>query len=117
MQTSQCRCAAGAYNFKASRSAGEPARAPKTRLAGAIIATASPAGLTAPAHAGSCPQGQARANPLAGAPTTATNVTDEVIGSVDLAKEIGVDARDLRLRRLVLEPKQRPSGDGPSGER
>ena len=76
----------------------------KTRLAVATFATASTIALSAPAHAGSCPQGQERANPLAGAPTAPAAVTDDIIGSVDLAKEIGVDGRDLRLRRLVLQP-------------
>jgi len=59
---------------------------------------------TTPAFAGSCPQGQESANALAGAPTMPSGVTDDVIGSVDLAKEINVDNRDLRLRRLVLQP-------------
>jgi len=58
----------------------------------------------APAFAGSCPQGQEQANPLAGAPTMPSMVTDNVIGSVDLAKEINVDNRDLRLRRLIVQP-------------
>jgi len=76
----------------------------KTRLAVATIATASTIALSAPAQAGSCPQGQERTNPLTGAPTAPIAVTDDVIGSVDLAREIGVDGRDLRLRRLVLQP-------------
>lgn len=76
----------------------------KTRLAVAIIATASTVALAAPAQAGSCPAGQERTNPLAGAPTAPANVTDDLVGSVDLAREIGVDGRDLRLRRLVVQP-------------
>jgi quercetin dioxygenase-like cupin family protein len=70
------------------------------RLAAATAAFAT----AAPAFAGSCPQGQEKANPLAGAPTMPSMVTDDVIGSVDLAKEIDVANRDLRLRRLVLQP-------------
>ena len=31
-------------------------------------------------------------------------VTDTVIGSVDLGPEIGVDGRQLRTRRLVVQP-------------
>lgn len=33
-----------------------------------------------------------------------SGVTDDVIGSVDLAKEIGVENRDLRMRRLIVQP-------------
>ena len=33
-----------------------------------------------------------------------SNVTDDVIGSIDLGAEIGVQGRDLRLRRLVVQP-------------
>lgn len=73
------------------------------RFAALLVATVA-GGLSAPAFAGSCPQGQERANPLAGAPTMPSNVTDDVIGSVDLKKEIGVDNRDLRLRRLIVQP-------------
>ena len=65
-------------------------------IAGAVISS--------PAFAGSCPQGQEIANALTGAPTMPANVTDDVIGSVDLAKEIAVKDRDLRLRRLVVQP-------------
>lgn len=57
-----------------------------------------------PAFAGTCPAGQAAANPLKNAPTMPSNVTDTLIGSVDLAKEIGVANRDLRMRRLIVQP-------------
>jgi quercetin dioxygenase-like cupin family protein len=57
-----------------------------------------------PAFAGTCPAGQTVANALAGAPTAPVKVTDMVIGSVDLQKEINVDNRDLRMRRLVVQP-------------
>lgn len=57
-----------------------------------------------PAFAGTCPAGQTTANPLAGAPTAPINVTDTLIGSVDLEKEIDVANRDLRMRRLVVAP-------------
>ena len=69
-----------------------------------IAAVAATFAAAAPAFAGSCPQGQEQANPLAGAPTMPSMVTDDVIGSVDLAKEINVDNRDLRLRRLIVQP-------------
>lgn len=76
----------------------------KTRLAVAMIATAASFAAAPAAFAGECPAGQVRANPLAGAPTMPANVTDDVIGSVDLGREINVADRDLRLRRLVVQP-------------
>ncbi len=69
-------------------------------LTGAVLA----AGLSTPAFAGECPAGHARQNALAGAATAPANVTDTVIGSVDLGSEIGVAGRDLRLRRLIIQP-------------
>lgn len=59
---------------------------------------------TTPAFAGTCPAGQETANPLANAPMAPSDVTDTLIGSVDLQKEIDVANRDLRMRRLVVEP-------------
>jgi quercetin dioxygenase-like cupin family protein len=41
---------------------------------------------------------------LANAPTMPKSVTDTVIGSVDLGPEIGVNDRQLRTRRLVVQP-------------
>lgn len=77
----------------------------KTRLAVAMIAATAPFALSAPALAADgCPAGQMRANALPNAPTMPSNVTDDVIGSIDLAKEIGVADRDLRLRKLVVQP-------------
>lgn len=76
----------------------------KTRLAVAMIAAALPFALAAPARAGGCPAGQMGDNALAGAPTAPSGVTDDVLSSVDLQSEIGVDGRDLRLRRLVIQP-------------
>jgi quercetin dioxygenase-like cupin family protein len=75
----------------------------KTRAA-AIIAAALFAGLAAPAFAGTCPAGQMAENALAGRLTMPKAVTDDLLGSVDLGKEIGVAGRDLRLRRLVVQP-------------
>ncbi len=43
-------------------------------------------------------------NPLANAPTMPKDVTDTVIGAVDLGKEINVEGRQLRTRRLVVQP-------------
>ena len=68
---------------------------------GAAVATI---GLPSVAHAGQCPSDQIRANALAGHPTAPNAVTDDVVGSIDLGPQIGVAGRDLRLRRLVVQP-------------
>ena len=62
------------------------------------------AGVASPAFAGQCPANEVRDNALAGHPTAPSNVTDDIIGSIDLGAEIGVQGRDLRLRRLVVQP-------------
>jgi quercetin dioxygenase-like cupin family protein len=73
----------------------------KTTVAAGIIALAA-IGSATPAMAGQC--AAAGANALTNAPTMPQGVTDTVIGSVDLGKEINVDGRQLRTRRLVVQP-------------
>jgi len=73
----------------------------KAPIAAGIIALAAISGAT-PAFAGQCQT--TGANPLANAPTSPKDVTDTVIGAVDLGKEINVDGRQLRTRRLVVQP-------------
>ena len=58
----------------------------------------------APAMAGTCPADQVGANPLSGAPTKPKDVTDTVMGAVDLGPELQLEGRSLRLRMLVLQP-------------
>ncbi|MDQ4419267.1 cupin domain-containing protein [Sphingobium sp. DEHP117] len=70
----------------------------------AALGLAAVAVFSTPAFAGDCPQGQEKANPLANAATMPKDVTDTVIGSIDLGKEIGVEGRQLRTRRLVIQP-------------
>lgn len=74
----------------------------KTTLA--LIAALAVASTAAPAFAGTCPAGREGANPLAGAATMPSKVTDNVLGTVDLGPEINVAGRSLRLRKLVLQP-------------
>jgi quercetin dioxygenase-like cupin family protein len=74
----------------------------KTKLAAAAIAVAA-FGAT-PALAGQCPAGQETANSLADRATAPKDVTDDVLGSIDLGQQIGVQGRDLRLRKLVVQP-------------
>lgn len=73
-------------------------------LAAAAIAVAAPFAFSMPALAGDCPSEQEMANALDGHPTMPSNVTDTVIGAIDLGAEIGVDGRQLRTRRLVVQP-------------
>ena len=68
----------------------------KTTVAAGIIAIAA-LGAT-PAMA------DQHVNPLTNAPTMPKDVTDTVIGAVDLGKEINVKGRQLRTRRLVVQP-------------
>jgi quercetin dioxygenase-like cupin family protein len=74
----------------------------KTKLATASIAVAAAASFASPATAASCPT--AGANDLANAPTMPKGVTDDVLSSIDLGGEIGVAGRQLRTRRLVVQP-------------
>jgi len=73
-------------------------------LTATALALAAPVALSAPALAGDCPSGQEMANALPNHPTAPSNVTDTVIGSIDLDTEIGVQDRLLRTRRLVVQP-------------
>jgi quercetin dioxygenase-like cupin family protein len=72
-----------------------------TKLATAAIAIAA-ASFATPALASEC--SAPGANALANAPTMPKGVTDTVIGAIDLNSEIGVDGRQLRTRRLVIQP-------------
>lgn len=71
-----------------------------TKLSLAVAAIAL--GGATPALAGQCQA--AGANALANAPTMPKDVTDTVLAAVDLGKEINVDGRQLRTRRLVVQP-------------
>lgn len=69
-----------------------------------MLALCAAASLASQALAGECPAGQSAANPLVNHPTEPKGVTDTVIGSIDLGKEIGVERRQLRTRRLIVQP-------------
>ena len=68
----------------------------------AVAAIAVAAGFSTPALASQC--AAPGTNALANAPTMPKGVTDTVIGSIGLGTEIGVDGRQLRTRRLVVQP-------------
>jgi quercetin dioxygenase-like cupin family protein len=73
----------------------------KASIAAGFVAIAAISGAT-PAMAGQCQA--AGVNALANAPTMPKDVTDNVIGAVDLGSEINVEGRQLRTRRLVVQP-------------
>jgi quercetin dioxygenase-like cupin family protein len=73
----------------------------KTAAAACVAAIALSA---APAFAGECPADQVGANALPDAATMPARVTDDVIASIDLGNGYGVPGRNLRMRRLVVEP-------------
>lgn len=73
----------------------------KMPIAAGVIALAA-IGSASPAMAGQC--STAGVNPLANAPTMPKGVTDDVLAAVDLGPEIKVDGRQLRTRRLVVQP-------------
>lgn len=68
------------------------------------LAPAIALGVATPTAAGECPADQVGPNPLANAATAPRDVTDTLIGAVDLGPEINVAGRSLRMRRLVLRP-------------
>ena len=67
--------------------------------AAAITLAAAPA-----AFAGECPADQVGANALADAATMPSRVTDDVIASIDLGQGYNIPGRNLRMRRLVVQP-------------
>lgn len=69
----------------------------KSSLAASFIAAIALGGAT-PAMA------DQHTNSLANAPTMPKGVNDTVIGAIDLGPEINVDGRQLRTRRLVVQP-------------
>lgn len=68
------------------------------------VACVAAAAFAAPAFAGECPADQVAANALANAPTMPSNVTDDVIASIDLGNGYNIPGRNLRMRRLVVQP-------------
>jgi len=74
----------------------------KTMITGVAALAATLAFASPAAAAGLCPKPGSMS--FANAPTMPKGVTDTIIGSVDLANEIGVDGRMLRTRRLVIQP-------------
>lgn len=74
----------------------------KTLSAASLLALGSFA-LTPAAMAGDCPAGKQGASPLA-VETMPKDVTDNVIGAIDLGNGYNVAGKTMRLRKLVLQP-------------
>ena len=74
----------------------------KTIFKGAPLALASVLAFASPAIAGTCPT--PGSVDFANAPTMPKGVTDTVIGAINLGPEINVHGRQLRTRRLVVQP-------------
>lgn len=72
--------------------------------AGALAVALATTALPFSAWAGECPEDQVGTNELKDYPTKPKGVSDEVIGSIDLGPELGVNGNDLRLRRLIVQP-------------
>ena len=71
-------------------------------VAALALASSLAAGATLAAE---CPAGKGGANVRAPDTTSASGVTDTVVGMIDLSKEPAhVDGRLLRLRKLVVQP-------------
>lgn len=74
----------------------------KTALAAAPLAALAALAVASPATAGTC--ARPGDNALANAPNMPKGVTDTVLASIDLGPEINVAGRQLRTRRLVVQP-------------
>ena len=60
--------------------------------------------VAAAAQAGECPASAVRADARTSGETMPKSVTDDVLGTIPLGDQIGVDGRQLRLRKLVVQP-------------
>jgi quercetin dioxygenase-like cupin family protein len=61
-------------------------------------------GLAATAYAGECPASSMRPDARTSGETMPKNVTDNILGAIPLGDQIGVEGRQLRLRKLVVQP-------------
>jgi quercetin dioxygenase-like cupin family protein len=61
-------------------------------------------GAAAAAQAADCPAASMRTDARASGETMPKGVTDNVLSAIELKDQIGVDGRQLRLRKLVVQP-------------
>lgn len=78
----------------------------KTRsVAGLVASAVILAWASAPAAwAGECPAASVKDDATPAGPSAPKGVTDNVISSIDLGQGYGIEGRQLRARRLVIEP-------------
>lgn len=74
------------------------------KMAAAASVAAMCFALAPTAFAGECPADQVGANALADAASAPSGVTDDVIASIDLGQGYNIPGRNLRMRRLVVQP-------------
>ncbi|MFM9865152.1 MAG: cupin domain-containing protein [Micropepsaceae bacterium] len=70
-------------------------------MTAAALASLSLAGQAA---AGECPAGKTMANAMKPGATAPKDVTDDVIGSIDLGNGYNIAGKTMRMRRLVIQP-------------
>lgn len=70
-----------------------------------MAAFAATVAIGVPAFAGECPADQVGTNPLADRATEPSGVSDNVLGTIDLAQEpVAIEGRKFRLRELIIQP-------------
>jgi quercetin dioxygenase-like cupin family protein len=76
----------------------------KMALRSALAVATLSIALSSTSFAGDCPAGKMMADGMKPGATEPKNVTDTVIGSIDLANGYGVAGKTLRMRKLVVQP-------------
>lgn len=75
----------------------------KALISAAAISIAALA-FSAPAFAGECPADKVGVDVTKPGPMEPSKVTDTVIASIDLSKGYNIAGKDLRMRKLVIQP-------------
>ncbi len=75
-----------------------------TKAALALLAATAFTAFAAPAYANGCPTGMEGQNQLLNAPMMPKDVTDTILGAIDLNKEVNFADHQLRTRFLVVQP-------------
>ena len=74
------------------------------KLGLSLSAAIAALGMAAAAHAGDCPASAMRADARTSGESMPKAVTDNVLSAIELGDQIGVNGRQLRLRKLVVQP-------------
>jgi quercetin dioxygenase-like cupin family protein len=74
------------------------------KLGLSLSAAIAALGMAAAAHAGDCPASAMRADARTSGESMPKAVTDNVLSAIELGDQIGVNGRQLRLRKLVIQP-------------